>query len=192
MRLRLLLPFKGTEQTKSRWGLSPSESRYWALELLDRSVAAARGALGAEALLLVTSDIEVAHRYPEVDAVVTSGAGLNEDLESARRQLLQRVAVERVGVLLPDLPEVSVEELSVWWEKARGCQLLVCPDRDGAGTNSVCMSPGDALPFLFEGRSAQRFLSRAGSLGLTTEVLTLPGLADDCDSPTDLMRWAHR
>ena len=89
------------------------------------------------------------------------------DLPRSRRRDLQAVASGQAGV-------------------------AIAPDRRGIGTNALYVSPPDALPFRFGGESFQAHLAGAQEAGLNVELLNLPNLAFDIDTPNDYREWRRQ
>ena len=64
--------------------------------------------------------------------------------------------------------------------------VTLVPARDGRGTNCLVCSPPDALAPAFGTDSFARHRAAARRLGITAEVVILPGLGLDVDTPGDL------
>jgi 2-phospho-L-lactate guanylyltransferase len=63
---------------------------------------------------------------------------------------------------------------------------LVVPDRHGTGTNALVLSPPDVLEPAFGSGSRERHVERAAAAGIDCEVVKIPTLALDVDTPEDL------
>ena len=62
----------------------------------------------------------------------------------------------------------------------------VATDRHGTGTNGLFLSPADAIGPAFGPGSRERHLDRATRAGYEAELLDIPSLALDLDTPDDL------
>jgi 2-phospho-L-lactate guanylyltransferase len=93
-----------------------------------------------------------------------------------------------VALLPGDCPLLEPEELDGALERMRPGRVAVIPDRHGAGTNGLLMSPPDAIGPAFGEGSRDRHAERARSAGHEVAIEPLPSLALDLDTPEDL--WA--
>jgi 2-phospho-L-lactate guanylyltransferase len=86
-----------------------------------------------------------------------------------------------------DIPGTTEDEIAAML-RALGPppSVVLVPSRDERGTNGVLVSPPGGLPLRFGEPSFMSHLTRAKELGLRTEVLHLPGLGLDLDTPEDL------
>lgn len=64
--------------------------------------------------------------------------------------------------------------------------VLIVPDRHGTGTNALLLTPPDALAPSFGPGSCRRHATLAGERGAAAEVVQIPSLALDIDTPEDL------
>ena len=69
---------------------------------------------------------------------------------------------------------------------ARDSAVVIVPDRHGAGTNALLLSPPDAIEPSFGPGSFARHAARAREAGVSTRVAALPSLGLDVDTPDDL------
>ena len=186
--ITFLLPFKGLAGAKSRWQLEDKTRQALLWRLLEHNLTTVSQVVGAEATYLVSPDPDVFERFPFVSHWQCLGEGLNQDLEHARRGLASRLSGGSLAVLLPDLPELSCDDVQAMVAAAASAQVTLCPDTPKIGTNGLVLAPDVALPFLFEGASFSRHRARAEELGLSFSVLERPGLAYDADHTSDLTR----
>lgn len=63
---------------------------------------------------------------------------------------------------------------------------VIVPDRHGTGTNALLLTPPDALDPAFGLGSCERHVERARAQGSAPEVVHVPSLALDVDTPEDL------
>jgi 2-phospho-L-lactate guanylyltransferase len=96
------------------------------------------------------------------------------------------------GILIVpvDLPRSRPGDL----QALASCQhgVAIAPDRRGIGTNALYVSPPDALLFRFGGESFKAHLAGAQEAGLNVEILNLPNLAFDIDTPDDFREWRRQ
>lgn len=183
--ITFLLPFKGLAGAKSRWELEERQRQELLLELLNHNLSTVAKVVGPSSTVLVCPDPTVFERFPSYARWLCPGRGLNTDLEAARQALL---AGGKLAVLLPDLPELTVEDVEAMVESSGQAQVTLCPDSSRVGTNGLFLAEKVAMPFLFEGASFQRHVARANQMGLSIAVLERPGLARDADLASDLLR----
>lgn len=185
--MKLLVPFKGLQEAKSRWPQDGPGKRELVWKMLVDNIATAQAVLGADNVYLVSPENPAT---PPARLLATNGGGLNEDLQQAREAIRHELDSEPLAVLLPDLPLLTQDDVLALAAAARQAQVVVCPDHLGTGTNALALSPGDCLPFLFEGESCRRHAERARALGLTITLLERPGLANDCDDLQTLRKFS--
>lgn len=132
---------------------------------------------------------------PERDAVAAeiqllpdAGVSLNSALTEAYETLWQRG--RREFVILPaDLPRIRPEEIDTLVHAGHTGGCALAPDMAGTGTNGLYLASPPAFAFQFGPDSCRRHLQEARRLGLAPQLVHLPGLAFDLDTPTDLAQW---
>jgi 2-phospho-L-lactate guanylyltransferase len=187
-----LIPFKGLRGAKTRWALQDEQRDRALLEILEHNLRTVSAVVGAESTFLVSPDPWCFERFPEVASLLCGTGSLNGDLELARRTLpADRLADGPLAVLLPDLPQLSPDDIEAMLESGRQAEVVLCPDHRDIGTNGLLLNPPQALEFLFEGESFARHLERACALGRQVRVLRRPGLANDADEVADLRRLSR-
>jgi 2-phospho-L-lactate guanylyltransferase len=93
----------------------------------------------------------------------------------------------RCVALLPgDCPLLDAGELDAALERMRPGRVAIVPDRHGAGTNALLMSPPDAIGPAFGPESRGRHVERVERAGHDVAVEPLESLAVDVDTPEDL------
>ncbi|MGR8950305.1 MAG: 2-phospho-L-lactate guanylyltransferase [Gammaproteobacteria bacterium] len=86
-----------------------------------------------------------------------------------------------------DVPLVTAAEITTLIARPpRLSGITIVADRHGTGTNGVVVRPVNLMPFQFGEGSFQRHTQAANELGVTVEVLSLPGMSLDIDTPQDL------
>lgn len=177
--MRFLLPFKGLSQAKSRWGNETPNRQALVLELLQQNLDTVARVVGVENVFLVSPESPRTAIKSNYHWLQSSGSGLNQDLEQARR-LLHPSDVP-LGVLLPDLPLLNHTDVEKLVQLASQAAVVLCPDHRRVGTNAVALNPADRLPFMFEGASFSRYKLACRTAGVGAVELSRPGLANDCD-----------
>lgn len=113
--------------------------------------------------------------------------------EAATLGIIRAVALgAQCVVLLPgDCPLLDPEELEPALGRMHDGRVAVVPDRHGAGTNALLMSPPDAIGPAFGPGSRERHVDRAERRGYDVAVEELESLALDVDTPDDLAAMAN-
>ncbi len=181
----IIVPVKGISDGKSRLSavLNDEARAGLILELAGRTVALATSLPDADVVVTVaeagTAD---ALRASGARTIVQSNEGLNAALTEASRLL----SAERTLVVPADLPHLSREDLLAHLY----CQRVgLSPDRHGSGTNMLSMSTAASVPFMFGAGSLTAHQKAARAAGLTVEIIDLPGIALDLDTPEDLIAY---
>lgn len=190
----VVVPVRALEGAKSRLGavLDAEERRELVTLLLRRTIAAARGAAGVTAVVVVSPDAEaLAVAAAEgAEPVAQRSTGLNPGLAEARLALDGRA--ERLLILPADLPGVSsahIERLLAAADRTSsgGAPVVaLAPDRHGRGTNALLLDPPTVIDPAFGGDSRQAHAGLARAAGAAyTEVAGVLDL--DLDTPDDLL-----
>jgi len=184
-----ILPVKGFTHAKQRLrgGLSDA-AREALVEAMLADVLSALRLTAIERVLVVTAG-EGARRIAQAH-----GAQVLADEEAghnAAAGLGIRVALSEgfARALLvpgdcPALDPAEVDELLA--RPAPQPSVIVVPDRHGTGTNALLLSPPDSMSPSFGPGSARRHVELAQARGTVVEVVELPSLALDVDTPEDL------
>jgi 2-phospho-L-lactate/phosphoenolpyruvate guanylyltransferase len=150
------------------------------------------------AVLAAAADAQTVHQVivvsPERDDIpagipvlADTGESLNGALAQAHR-MVRELGCQEVVVLPADLPLITAGEIDALVRAGRAGGFAIAPDTSGTGTNALCLV--SSLPFQFQfGPDSQRLhLQEARRMGFTPQVVRLPGLEFDVDSPADLQR----
>jgi len=84
-----------------------------------------------------------------------------------------------------DLPKLASSEVDFALNAASEPVTLL-PSRDWTGTNGVVFLPPARIAMEYGEGSFRRHLSKVSAAGLRSDVMDLPGIAFDIDTPTDL------
>jgi 2-phospho-L-lactate guanylyltransferase len=173
-----IVPFKGLDGAKTRLGaaLSPDERAQLAAQLLERVLAACRGAACIGETLLVTP--EPGGAPAGVQVLVDSGTGHADAIALA---LADARAANGALVVMADCPLVDSDALEALAEAAK--PLALAPARDG-GVNALALQAGTAFAPRF-GVQVEEMVAAARAAGLEPAVVDDPALAFDVDRPED-------
>lgn len=185
-----ILPVKSFPYAKQRLahGLSPS-GRQSLAEAMFCDVLAALGQTGAiDELVVVTAGDVVGEIARE------RGATVLRDTEKGHNAAAQlgiaaalTLGADRVLLVPGDCPALDPAELDALLTRpVDPPSVVIVPDRHGTGTNALLLTPPDALEPSFGPGSAQRHAQHAQTAGTHAEVVEVPSLALDVDTPEDL------
>jgi 2-phospho-L-lactate/phosphoenolpyruvate guanylyltransferase len=189
MRTVAILPVKSFPKAKQRLssGLEPRLRRQLA-EVMLFDVLSALIATDLDEVIVVTAGEAAAQIARDQGARVLADA---EQGHSAAASLgvaeALRSGAERVLLVPGDCPALDPGEVNRLLDRsAEARSVIIVPDRHGTGTNALLISPPDALAPSFGPGSAQRHVRLAQRAGIAYEVVEVPSLALDIDTPEDL------
>ncbi len=119
------------------------------------------------------------------------GAGLNEVLQTALRQL-EAEGVKRVAIISADLPLLTGADVTALVEAGDAGGIALAPDHTGSGTNALCLALPTAFRLQFGPGSLARHGSEATRVGRAASLVRRDGLAFDIDEPADVQRLRSR
>jgi 2-phospho-L-lactate guanylyltransferase len=185
-----ILPVKSFKDAKQRLesGLDAPSRRMLAESMFTDVLVALRRARSLDAILVVTTD-RAAQRIAGA-----YGARLLDDDDRGHNYAAARGVSRALGerfdrVLLvpgdcPVLDPVQIDELLT--RTVRSPSALIVSDRHGTGTNALLLTPPDAIEPSFGPGSRERHVEIARSAGIDHEVVRVPTLELDVDTPDDL------
>jgi 2-phospho-L-lactate guanylyltransferase len=91
----------------------------------------------------------------------------------------------RILSIAGDLPRLVPAEVDFALD-AVSEPITLIPSRDWTGTNGVVFIPPSRIAMEYGEGSFRRHLSKASAAGLRSDVMNLPGIAFDIDTPEDL------
>jgi 2-phospho-L-lactate guanylyltransferase len=185
-----VLPIKGFGHAKQRLAeeLTPTARRALAEAMYSDVLVALRRAKSVTYTLVIAGDrhaqrIAGGHGARVLDEPERGhNAAAAAGIRVARDQGVRRV------LLVPgDCPMLDPTEVDALISRPAGeSSALIIPDRHGTGTNALLLTPPDALAPSFGPGSAHRHLADASSNGTVAELVGVPSLALDVDTPEDL------
>jgi 2-phospho-L-lactate guanylyltransferase len=123
----------------------------------------------------------------KVPVIVDTGEDLNGALTEAHRMLLES-GYREVLILPADLPTITAADIDGLTHAGGIGGFAIAPDTVGSGTNALCLASAQPFRFQFGLGSRYLHLQEAERMGLSPQVVHLPGLQFDVDSPADLSR----
>jgi 2-phospho-L-lactate guanylyltransferase len=112
-----------------------------------------------------------------------------EAIEMVTRLCEQR-GIQSTLVIPGDIPLITVSELDQILSNAPREGAVLVPSADKRGTNAAFRSPAGLFPLRFGSDSFVPHLAAAQATGKPCTVLSLPGIALDIDTPSDLRQLA--
>jgi 2-phospho-L-lactate/phosphoenolpyruvate guanylyltransferase len=190
MRTLAILPIKSFSQAKQRLRheLSDADRRALVDSMFSDVLVALRRVPTLEQIIVVSGD-RVAQRIAQ-----GYGAIVVEDDERGHNTAAQKGiaaaledGIERVLLVPGDCPLMDPKELEDLLAHPAGERsALVVPDRHGTGTNALLLAPPDVLAPTFGPDSRRRHMADADVAGVPAQVVEVPCLALDVDTPDDL------
>ncbi len=185
-----ILPAKQFETAKQR--LSPTvqlgNRRALVESMFSDAMLALRRVPSIDQIFVVTSDPVASQIAAGHDTIVVEDTASSHS-EATQLGIARALAMGATRALLvpgdcPLLDPTELEQLITRPVPERS--VLIVPDRHGEGTNALLLTPPDAMPPAFGEGSCQRHTDLAVSHGAVPEVVRLPSLALDIDTPEDL------
>jgi len=193
-----IVPIKQFELAKSRLApaLCPTERRGLVRAMAEDVLACLAATPGIHRILVIT-------REPEA-AALARGHGADVLIDAPQGGLVAAItqgaaaaaaAGARGVVIVPgDLPLASPAALiavldahrRASGEHAFASAVTLVPDAHHEGTNCLACSPPEVIPFRFGPASCAAHVAAARERGIEPQVIEVPDLALDVDSPEDL------
>jgi 2-phospho-L-lactate guanylyltransferase len=162
--------------------------------MLSAVLSAARGAHSVRHIIVVSPARDSVPA--DIPVLADTGECLNGALTQAHR-VLREFGCREVVILPADLPTITAVDVDALVRAGRQGGFAIASDAAGVGTNALCLVSAHAFRFQFGPDSRRLHLEEAERAGLGAQVVQLPGLEFDVDSPTDLdrldrQRWLAR
>jgi 2-phospho-L-lactate/phosphoenolpyruvate guanylyltransferase len=185
-----ILPIKSFADAKQRLQneLSPGPRRALAEAMFSDVLIALRRASSIDDVLVVSAD----HAAQQIGGGY--GAQVLEDQQRGHNVAATlgvgwalESGIGRVLLVPGDCPMLDPAQLDeLLARQVEPRSALIVPDRHGTGTNALLLTPPDALAPSFGPGSCERHASNAKAEGMSHEVVEVPSLALDIDTPDDL------
>ena len=184
-----ILPVKSPQNAKQRLtGFLAVEQRETLAHLLYRqTLGALCQAEGIDRVVVATSDPDIAEHARGSGVVVFEESHQVSHSVSADAACLRAMQMgASTAMLVPiDVPTVTPADFTRLAASARP-GLIVVPSSDGTGTNALVRTPPDCIESRFGPGSFRAHLDQALAKGLPVDVLRVPGLMFDIDTPEDV------
>ncbi len=180
-----LIAIKARARCKTRLSesLAPSARLQLVRSMLAAVLSAAAGAQTVRQVIVVSPERDAVPA--QIPVLADSGESLNGALTQAHR-VLREFGCREVVILPADLPHITAAEIDGLVHAGRSGGFSIAPDAAGVGTNALCLVTAHPFRFQFGSGSQRLHLREAERTGLKAQVVRLPGLAFDVDSPADL------
>lgn len=185
-----ILPAKQFDTAKQR--LTPTvqmrNRRALVEAMFSDAILALRRVPTIDHILVVTSDPVASQIAAGYETTVVEDTASSHS-EAAQLGIAEALALGATRALLVpgDCPLLDPAELEQLIERPVPARsVLIVPDRHGEGTNALLLTPPGAMPPAFGEGSRRRHVELASSHGATPEVVQVPSLALDIDTPEDL------
>jgi len=109
---------------------------------------------------------------------------------AAVNQMVEELSApsSRILSIAADLPRLAASEIDFAFNAASE-PITFIPSRDWTGTNGVLFIPPARIAMEYGQGSFRRHLSKARAAGIRSDVMDLPGIAFDIDTPEDLQAF---
>jgi 2-phospho-L-lactate guanylyltransferase len=188
-----ILPVKSPKNAKQRLTgfLDADQREILARTLYRQTLAALLAAKGIDRVVVVTSDRDVAEHASKSAGMVfeePEQVSHSASADAACRCATQMGAT--TAMLVPiDVPTVAPADFTRLAAAAQRPGLAIVPSSDGTGTNALVRTPPDCIQSRFGPGSFRAHCDQARASGMQLEVLRLPGLMFDIDTPEDVAEF---
>ena len=204
-----LLPLKEFAHAKQRLsGVLSAGERYQLFEAMVRDVLSVLlRHPDIERTLIISDDPAAKTLAAEYRAELLSESGLQVNglnpAVQAGVDVLAKRGIDDVMVVHGDLPLLTHGEITCLLEAHRqqgeasdatsaNPMLTIIPDERREGTNCLLCTPASSLTYCYGRQSFLAHATQASRIGLPLQVLRLPGLMCDIDTPADLVNLVQR
>lgn len=194
MSLWALVPFRGAAGAKRRLRDVLSEAERGALvaAMLRDVLAALVRSEGLAGVLLVSPDRTAPALAAEfaIDAYADSAGDLAGAVTEASAYAARELGAAGTLFVPGDVPLVTPADVAAVLDGHEHVTLV--PDDRDVGTNAAAVSPPNAFPYVFDGRSFKPHCAAAERAGFTPRVVRRPAFGLDVDTPAELVQVARR
>lgn len=189
MRTIAILPVKtfSTAKRRLRDGLEP-RGREALVEAMFTDVLRALRKTNVDQVIVVSGSRYAQQLARDHAAVVLTDAETgHNDAAALGINAAIDAGADRVLLVPGDCPVLDAGEVDeLLGLEVTAPSVLIVPDRHGTGTNALLLTPPNAVSPSFGPGSAQRHLELARARGAQAEIVKVPSLALDIDTPDDL------
>jgi 2-phospho-L-lactate/phosphoenolpyruvate guanylyltransferase len=186
-----VLPVKRFAAAKRRLAAGVDDERREALvvAMLEDVLEAIGETRSIERTIVVTDEPKAVESAAAAGAEVVPdpGEGGHPGAALAGIARAERLGAECVALLPGDCPLLEPRELDRLLTGVPARYVAIVPDRHGAGTNALVLSPPDAIRPAFGEGSCARHVSAAREAEMPFAVEGLPSLGLDLDTPADIV-----
>jgi 2-phospho-L-lactate/phosphoenolpyruvate guanylyltransferase len=172
-------------KTRLADALAPAARLELVRSMLAAVLAAAAGAQSIRQIIVVSPERDSVPA--DIPVLADTGESLNSALIQAHR-VLREFGCHEVVILPADLPEITAQDIDGLVHAGRSGGFAIASDTQGAGTNGLFLVSPHPFHFQFGLGSQQLHLREAARARLSPQVVRLPGLEFDVDTPADLKR----
>lgn len=186
-----IVPVKPLRRGKSRLAGVMNENERTALNicLLQNTLSILAEIPNMDHILVISRDpqaLALARSFGARTLLEHSESNLNRALEVAT-SMVKRPAHRGLLLLPADLPLLLREDIENLMTTAQNSPVVsIVPDRHGAGTNALLVSPPGLIRYSFGIGSFQRHCAAVAQSGARLEIVRVPSIALDLDIPEDL------
>ena len=194
-----ILPVKSPQNAKQRLeGYLPRAHREALARLMyEQTIASLLSARGIDRVLVAASDTQIAGHARALGALAIEESAQVSHSASADAACLRAMELGATTALLVPIdvplavPE-DFERLAAAAGTGAKRSLGIVPSADGTGTNALVRTPPDVIPSRFGPDSFRIHVDLASALGVRADVLRLPDLMFDIDTPEDVAELLER
>lgn len=199
-----LIPLKSFADAKQRLSavLNPEERRGLFQAMAKDVLSILKSHPDIENTLVVSVDPVARQLAKEYDAEFVdelnlkfrdiNTCGLNATVQAAVDGLALR-GIDEVMIIHGDLPLISADEISYLVRAHRRLTplhvlptLTIAPDGRREGTNCLLCTPASSIKYCYGDNSFALHISQASSIAVSSQIVSLPGVSCDIDTPADL------
>ena len=197
MSLWLVIPSRGLSAGKTRLTsvLSARERIEFNTFCINGVMSAFEAVSGSLRQCIVISPSDDAHALARARGAQPLADATADGLNAAVRQACDHArahGADQILILAADLPEVRGHHLEKLLDSNPGDVATLIADKTGLGTNGLLIPARAASGFAFGEHSLSRHREHFAREGLTVTLWRDPALAQDIDTPDDLLTWRRR
>lgn len=184
-----LVPIRSLHGGKTRLAgmFDPNQRAQFVVRMANRLIEKLAESGIADEIVVLTGDDAIREIFASDLVTVPPEVppGLNAAVDAGRRYAIEQQA-DRLLVVFPDLPEVTTSDLQA--VDRSGSAVTIIPDRQRDGTNALLLQGGHTLrafEFRYGRESLTAHTAVGEQLGLPVDILPVPGMAIDLDTPAD-------